>query len=176
MHFSDTRGNKSAYPDSRLTLCPYLRQDMRFLRRMQDDPIWPRLRIADQDRGDKSLEDQARILQLSLLSEKCIRFGIFIGQQVQQEDGQRCLDRLQEHLDDILGQRWWTNGMSLTAYGRPLYEVTMEWDVSDGGNVVAWAAVQCGGTRGSHSVQRELLKGDYGVHSFGELFLSDEGL
>jgi hypothetical protein len=154
---------------------------MRFLRRMQDDPTWPRLRISDRDRGSKSLEDQrvlmwARIVQLNLLSEKCIRFGIFVGQQVQQGGGQRCLGKISEHLDDILEQRWWTNGLNLIACGRPRYEVTTEWDGCDGGNIVTWAVVQRGGMQGYNSAHSESLKGDYGVHSFGELFLADEGL
>ncbi|KAF2446514.1 hypothetical protein P171DRAFT_442871 [Karstenula rhodostoma CBS 690.94] len=116
-----------------LTSSSHIRHDIGFLRRMQDDATWPRLRIADQDRMNKALEDQqilmwARILQLNLLSEKCISIGIFIGKQAQEVGSQECLSNISKQLDQIMGLQWWNNDCRRT---RLMLKVSVEWEGSN---------------------------------------------
>ncbi|KAF9733589.1 hypothetical protein PMIN01_07932 [Paraphaeosphaeria minitans] len=109
---------------------PHFRQDIQFLRRMQDDASWPRLRISEQDRANKSLEDQkilmwARILQLNLLSEKCIRIGVFVGKQAQESGDLQFLNNLAKQLERIMAIPWWRRDCR---HVRPIYQIRVEWE------------------------------------------------
>ncbi|KAJ4353679.1 uncharacterized protein N0V89_005409 [Didymosphaeria variabile] len=148
--------------------------DIRFLRRMQDDELWQRLKITKEHRSDKDLNDQrilmwARIMHLNLLSSKIIRIGIFIRKYEQLEEGNPFLEKLADSAKKIEEQQWGSSG---SRRRRPLYEVAVEWEGSTKANsatdtllgegLLASSAVN-GHTlsvfiKGEHAFERE---GDY---------------
>ncbi|KAL1608092.1 hypothetical protein SLS60_003031 [Paraconiothyrium brasiliense] len=151
--------------------------DIRFLRRMQDDENWQRLRLTEERREGKGLEDQrilmwARIMHLNLLSSKCIRIGIFIGKYEQLEEGSPFMERLAESANKIEEQQWWSSGGRKT---RPMYEVAVEWEGSTTKNPATVILLE-EGLLASSAVNGETLMKKFGVGSFGQLFFVDERL
>lgn len=150
---------------------------MQFLSCMQYDAAWPRLRISDEDCESKLLEDQqmlmwTRILQLNLLSEKSIYIGIFFGKQAKKEGSQECLSKLSKQLEQIMGIQWWNNDCRRT---RPMLKVSTEWEDGNLKND-ARTYLLSGNLVEACAFNRNNSKEDYGVYSFTELFLVDEGL
>ncbi|KAL5445782.1 hypothetical protein PMIN06_007961 [Paraphaeosphaeria minitans] len=150
-------------------------QDIQFLRRMQDDASWPRLRISEQDRANKSLEDQkilmwARILQLNLLSEKCIRIGVFVGKQAQESGDLQFLNNLAKQLERIMAIPWWRRDCR---HVRPIYQIRVEWECVMFKDVI-WPIVPQGCIVEAITWDRGTQREVYGVYGFGQLFREDE--
>ena len=150
---------------------------------MQDEEWRQRLRFTDADRADKTLEEQRvlmwmRIFYLNLLSDKRVRIGVYIGEQgpLRKKDWTVLFTALMKTAFQILQLRWWSKVCRLT---RPVYELLLEWEGGGSTTENTGAAFLLRENLDDpvhifHGV--ETFKSDFGVRSFGELFLVDEGL